>query len=358
MMDNNYLVILAGAKGSRFWPISSEEKPKQFLDILNCGRTLLQLTADRFRQLVPDRNVWVVTIADYAGIVREQLPEIPESNILVEPCQKGTAPAICYVSWKIKKQNARANVIVTPSDHIVPNAAPFLEAAENALSFAAETDAIVTLGLKPTRPETGYGYIKADLSFSSSRKHNIYRVDAFKEKPSAENAAEYVKLPNYFWNSGLFIWNVCTIVNAYRVYEPEISAVFENLLPIYDTPEEASAIEHAFEGLQKTSVDYAIMEKAEEIFVYLSNFPWSDLNSWGTLRQLHEKDCYGNAVIGCDVTIHESFNCLVHATSARRMVIQGLDGYVVAEHDGRILICKLSEEERIKLFLKEEGKGQ
>ena len=181
-MNNNYLVILAGGAGSRFWPVSSECKPKQFLDILGCGRTLIQLTVDRFKGLVPDENIWVVTAADYEHLVKEQLPDVPHENILCEPCRRNTAPCICYVSWKIKKRNPKANVVISPSDHMVPDTAKFQEVVEGALNFAAETDAMVTLGIKPSRPETGYGYIKADLAYSSSRTHHIYRVDEFKEK--------------------------------------------------------------------------------------------------------------------------------------------------------------------------------
>lgn len=349
-MSNNYLVILAGGVGSRFWPISSEELPKQFLDILDCGRTLIQLTADRFKNLVPTENIWVVTSDKYAELVAEQLPDIPKENILSEPCRRNTAPCICYVSWRIKKQNPKANVVVTPSDHIVPDVVAFQEAVDDAISFASETDAIVTLGLKPHRPETGYGYIKADLSFSSSRKHNIFRVDEFKEKPSLEVAQEYVKQPNYLWNSGIFIWSVSTVVNAFRVYQPEISEIFENLLPVYGTPEEQACINRDFPTCPSISVDYAIMEKAEEIFVYPASFAWSDLGTWNSLREHSDMDQYGNVRIGENISLFDTYNSIVHACGKQKVVVQGLDGYVVAEKDGELLICKLSEEQRIKLF--------
>lgn len=349
-MNNNYLVILAGGVGSRFWPISSEELPKQFLDILNCGRTLIQLTADRFKAIVPKENIWVVTSDKYAKMVAEQLPDIPRGNILCEPCRRNTAPCICYVSWKIKKRNPKANVVVTPSDHVVPDVMAFQEAINDAISFAAETDAIVTLGLKPHRPETGYGYIKVDLSFSSSRKQNIFRVDEFKEKPTLELANEYVKQPNYLWNSGIFIWNVSTVVNAFRVYQPEISEVFENLLPVYDTAKEQDFINRDFPSCPSISVDYAIMEKAEEIFVYPATFAWSDLGTWNSLRENSSVDKYGNVQIGENISLFDTYNTIVHACGKQRVVVQGLDGYVVAEKDGELLICKLSEEQRIKLF--------
>ena len=223
MNSNYYLVIMAGGVGSRFWPVSSEELPKQFLDILGTGRTLLQLTADRFRDIIPQDNIYIVTSANYCDLVKEQLPEVPAQNILAEPCRRNTAPCICYVSWKIKKRNPKANIAVVPSDHMVTDEKNFAEAIQQTLEYAAETDAIVTLGIKPTRPETGYGYIKADLSFASSRKNNMFRVDAFKEKPNRETAELYLKQSSYFWNSGIFIWNVSTIVNAFRVYQPAMS---------------------------------------------------------------------------------------------------------------------------------------
>lgn len=349
-MNNNYLVIMAGGIGSRFWPMSSPEKPKQFLDVLGCGKTLIQLTVARFEGVVPMENVWVVTSKQYESYVREQLPDIPESNVLLEPCRRNTAPCICYVSWKIKKANPRANVVVAPSDHLITDIEAFRNAVNDSLEFAAETDAIVTLGIKPTHPETGYGYIKADLGFSSSRKKNIFRVDAFKEKPSLEVAKEYVRLNDYLWNSGIFIWNVSTITNAFRVYEPELSRCFESLLPYYYTAEEQAMIDKQFPQCKDISVDYAIMEKAEEIFVYPADFGWSDLGSWSSLRTQAKQDNYGNACIGPDIDVYDTYNCIIHATQAKKVVVQGLDGYIVAEKDGVLMICKLSEEQRIKLF--------
>ena len=270
--------------------------------------------------------------------------------MLVEPGRRNTAPCICYVSYKIKKRDPRANIVVTPSDHVVLDASTFRSVVENAMEFSAETDAIVTLGIHPTRPETGYGYIKADLTFSSSRKKDIFRVDSFKEKPNLELAQEYVTHDNYLWNSGIFIWSVSTIINAFRVYEPDMSKAFERLTPIYDTEEEQERINELYPSLENISVDYAILEKAEEIFVCPASFGWSDLGTWTSLRDNSQKDRYGNAGIGPDINFYDSFNCVVHAEKLKKVVVQGLDGYVVAERDGTLLICKLSEEQRIKLF--------
>lgn len=350
MNENNYLVILAGGAGSRFWPISSEELPKQFLDILGCGRTLIQLTLERFNGLIPKENVWVVTAEKYREIVMEQLPEIPLGNILCEPCRRNTAPCICYVSWKIKKLNTKANIVVSPSDHLVVDIQAFQSAIDDSLSFAAETDAVVTLGLKPTRPETGYGYIKADLTYSSSRKHNIFRVDEFKEKPTLEIAKEYIQSPNYLWNSGIFIWNVNTIINAFRVYEPEVSSIFEGLMPYYGTDKEQNKIDESYPQCKNISVDYAILEKAEEIFVFPASFSWSDLGTWNSLREQSDMDKYGNVCIGDNIKLYDTYNTIVHTCNKKEVIVEGLDGYVVAEKKGKLLVCRLSEEQRIKLF--------
>lgn len=350
MNENNYLVILAGGAGSRFWPISSEELPKQFLDILGCGRTLIQLTLERFNGLIPKENVWVVTAEKYREIVMEQLPEVPSSNILCEPCCRNTAPCICYVSWKIKKLNTKANIVVSPSDHLVVDIQAFQSAIDDSLSFAAETDAVVTLGLKPTRPETGYGYIKADLTYSSSRKHNIFRVDEFKEKPTLEIAKEYIQSPNYLWNSGIFIWNVNTIINAFRVYEPEVSSIFEGLMPYYGTDKEQNKIDESYPQCKNISVDYAILEKAEEIFVFPASFSWSDLGTWNSLREQSDMDKYGNVCIGDNIKLYDTYNTIVHTCNKKEVIVEGLDGYVVAEKEGKLLVCRLSEEQRIKLF--------
>lgn len=341
---------MAGGVGSRFWPMSTEEKPKQFIDVLGCGRTLIQLTVDRFGNLVDPENIWVVTNRKYADIVAEQLPDIPRKNILCEPCRRNTAPCICYVSWRIKAKDPNANIVVTPSDHIVTNPQEFQRVVAQCLDFTAETDSIVTLGMKPTRPETGYGYIQGNLKQSSARCKEIFRVDSFREKPDLATAQEYVKKNNYLWNAGIFIWNVSTIVNAFRVYEPAMSKIFENLLSMYGTDAEQEAIDKWFPECESISVDYAIMEKADDIFVCPADFGWSDLGTWGSLLMQTQRDIYGNSLIGNNISVYDTQNCMIHLTEERKAVIQGLDGYIVAEKDDTLLICKLSEEQRIKNF--------
>lgn len=341
---------MAGGVGSRFWPMSTPGYPKQFIDVLGCGRTLIQLTVDRFKGICLPENMWVVTSEKYADVVKEQLPEIADDHILCEPCQRNTAPCIAYASWKIKAKNPKANMVVTPSDHIVMNVAEFQRVVNSAMKFTADTDAILTLGMKPTRPETGYGYIEADLTYSSIVNKEVYRVDSFKEKPNLETAERYIKKPNFFWNSGIFVWNVSTVVNALRVYQPAISKIFERMLHDYYTGREQELINQNFPLCENISVDYAIMEKADEIFVFPANFGWSDLGTWGSLRENLSKDAYNNAYLGQNVKFFESRNCIVHTTEEKKVVIQGLDGYIVAEKDDTLLICRLSEEQRIKEF--------
>ncbi len=347
---SNHLVIMAGGVGSRFWPMSTAERPKQFIDVLGTGKTLLQLTVERFGNLIPSENVWVVTNERYADIVSQQLPDMPRGNILCEPCRRNTAPCIAYVSWRIKSQDPTANIVVTPSDHIVTNTTEFQRVISECMKFTSDTDAIVTLGMKPTRPETGYGYIQANLSANSLRNKEIFRVDSFREKPDLDTAKKYISKKNYFWNAGIFIWNVNTIVNAFRMYQPALARIFESMLPIYGTDKEQETVNELFPQCESISVDYAIMEKAEEIFVCPADFGWSDLGTWGSLQQQSHKDLYGNAVMGADITLYESHNCIVHTMQEKKVVVQGLDGYIVAENNDTLLICKLSEEQRIKQF--------
>ncbi len=346
---NNHLVIMAGGVGSRFWPMSTAALPKQFVDVLGTGRTLIQLTMDRFDGMVPSENVWVVTSKNYLDIVRQQLPEIPEGNILLEPCRRNTAPCIAYASWRIKKLNPHANIIVSPSDHVVLNAQEFRRIADSCLHFVSESDSIVVLGIKPTRPETGFGYIQTDPTAVSSRNHSIVRVDHFREKPDLATAQGYIAQSHFYWNAGIFIWNVNTIVNALRIYAPEINDVFENMLPILGTDKEQEAIDRDFPTCPSISIDYAVMEKAEEIFCHPSDFGWSDMGTWGALHESTQHDLAGNTLIG-NVSAYECRNCIVHVTDEKKVVVQGLNGYIVAEKDNQLLVCKMSEEQRIREF--------
>ena len=341
---------MAGGIGSRFWPMSTPECPKQFIDVMGCGRSLIQLTADRFDGVCPRENMWVVTSEKYIDIVREQLPEIPESNILAEPCARNTAPCIAFACWKIKKKHPRANIVVTPSDALVINTGEFRRVMEKALRFTDDSSAIVTIGIRPTRPETGYGYIAAANQLQTDKE--IYTVDAFKEKPDKETAEKYLAEGNFFWNAGIFVWNVRTITSVMRVYAPGIAQIFDRIFPDFYTEKENETIKKLFPTCEAISIDYAVMEKAQEIYVLPASFGWSDLGTWGALRGLLPQDKSGNATVGPDVRLYESKNCIVHTSEEKRVVIQGLDGYIIAEKDNTLLICKLDEEQRIKEFSK------
>lgn len=374
MKNNNHLVIMAGGVGSRFWPMSTPECPKQFIDVLGTGRTLLQLTVDRFNGICPISQVWVVTSKRYKDIVLEQLPGIPEENVLLEPCMRNTAPCIAYVSWKIAKRFPDANLIISPSDHIVMNVAEFQRVINKGLEFTAQQDNILTLGMMPTRPETGYGYIKAVLGEDSGENipysmlpldgtfnmdlvpnpaespAEILKVEAFKEKPDLQRAEQYLSEGGYYWNAGIFIWNVKTIQNAFRSYQPELASQFDAIAPALYEAEEQQVIDEKFPECKAISIDYAIMECAENIYVFPADFGWSDLGTWGSLYGHLPHDENENGVIGSGVRMVESSNCVVHVSSGQKMVLQGLNGYIVAEHNGTFLICKLEDEQRIKSF--------
>ena len=346
MEAHNHLVIMAGGVGSRFWPMSTPEKPKQFVDVLGCGRTLIQLTFDRFKTVVPAKNMWVVTSASYLNIVREQLPEVPWNHVLLEPCRRNTAPCIAYACWKIAQRYPAANIVVTPADALVLRTAEFADAIQKALAVTDGTDAIVTVGITPTRPETGYGYIYA----AEAVPGEVVKVSAFKEKPDAATAEAYLADGHYFWNAGIFVWNVKTITRQLRAYAPQIAGVMDTIAPALFTDAEASVLRKLFPTCEKISIDYAVMEKSRNIHVIAGDFAWSDLGSWGSIKTHIEPDADGNTVVGGDVRLFGCKDCFVHASGEKTVVVEGLDGYIVAESADRLLVCRLSEEQRIKEF--------
>ncbi len=340
-MQNNHIVIMAGGLGSRFWPLSTPEYPKQFIDILGCGRTLIQLTVDRFKGICPMQNFWVVTNAAYVEIVRQQLPDIPENHILAEPAARNTAPCIAWACWRIKAEDPEANVVVTPADAVVMNPEEFRRVIKNALDYTTESDAIVTIGIKPSRPETGYGYVES----SDAIKGEIKKVAAFKEKPQLEVAERYVKAGNYLWNAGIFVWNVNTITVAIQTYKPNIAADMERMKTTAD-------VQTIFPQCEKISIDFAVMEPAAadgKVYTHPADFGWSDLGNWASLYDKLQHDADGNASVG-NVHLYECRNCVVHTEDAKKVVLQGLDNYIVSEKGGRLLVCKRSEEQRIKEF--------
>ena len=337
---------MAGGVGSRFWPLSTPEYPKQFIDILGCGRTLIQLTVDRFNGVASIENFWVVTNAKYVEIVKEQIPGIPESHILAEPEARNTAPCISWACWKIKAEDENANIVVTPSDAVVMNPEEFRRVINNALSFTEDNNAIVTIGIKPSRPETGYGYVEIVES------GEIRRVQEFKEKPDHETAEQYLKAGNYLWNAGIFVWNVQTIVDSITKYSRLIAGLMERIAKSFGSSEERNVVEGLFPLCERISIDYAVMEPASKdgkVFTHPADFGWSDLGNWASLHDKLPKDDNNNGAVG-NIKLYECSNCVVHAEDAKKVVLQGLDGYIFSEKNGQILLCKRSEEQRIRFF--------
>ena len=361
-MNNNHLIIMAGGVGSRFWPMSTPEKPKQFIDVLGIGKSLIQLTVERFDTVIPIENVWIVTSEKYKNIVMEQLPGVPESQILLEPCMRNTAPCIEYVSRKIYAKYPEANLVFSPADHIVIDVNTFREVIKNSLAFTENREAILTLGMMPTRPETGYGYIKAISSqrsavsgqqFNLCRdvtpvRSNIHKVEAFKEKPNLETAKSYLNEGGYYWNAGIFIWNVKMVVNTISNLVPDLASVFDKIEPYFYTEKEQEIVNQYFPTCPNISLDYAVMEKSKEVFVYPANFGWSDLGTWGSLYTHLEQDENKNATVGNNINLVDCKNCVVHTPAERKVVIQGLDNYIIAESDNTLLICRKEDEQHIK----------
>lgn len=356
---SSHLVIMAGGIGSRFWPMSRPENPKQFIDVLGVGRTLLQLTVDRFGSNFAPENIWVVTSAAYLGKVRKQLPNIPLENILLEPCMRNTAPCISYVSWKILKRDPEATLVVSPADHFVVDTEEFRKCINTGLDFVRGTSKVLTLGMKPSRPDTGYGYIQSDKPTDAGK---VLHVRAFREKPDYQTALRYFKDWSYSWNAGIFMWDASTAEAAIRQFEPEMAALFDQMAPHFYTPNEQSVVNELFPQCNKISIDYAVMErlagkdielnnKQAGVFVLPSDFGWSDLGTWGSLYAQTSKDEDRNAIIGNEnVSMIESTDCIVRASGKIKMVLQGLDGYIVADDNGTLLVCKKSQEQRIKEF--------
>ena len=348
---DTHVVIMAGGIGSRLWPLSTPDRPKQFIDILGVGKSLIQLTVERFLPVCAPDKFWVVTSEKYVDIVREQLPDLPQEQILAEPEARNTAPCIAYACWKIAQRYPAANIVVTPADALVLKTDAFADIIRKALAATDGTDAIVTVGIKPTRPETGYGYIFA----TDAIQNEVVKVSAFKEKPDPTTAEEYVLDGHYFWNAGIFVWNVRTITRQLRAYAPQIAGVMDTIAPALFTDAETSVLRRLFPTCDKISIDYAVMEKSRNIYVIAGDLGWSDLGSWGSIQTHLTPDADGNTVVGGDVRLFGCKDCFVHAAGEKTVVVEGLDGYIVAESADRLLVCRLSQEQRIKEFSSEKS---
>lgn len=348
MNKNNYVAIMAGGIGSRFWPMSRTSYPKQFLDILNTGKTLLQSTYERFLSFIPNENIYIITSEEYVSIVKKQLPNLPVENIIGEPERKNTATCIALISLKLKKINPQANLVVAPSDHMIENGEAFKQNCLSGLAHTENNDAFVTLGIKPTYANTGYGYIQYEKESSCNGMHIVKR---FTEKPNKEMAVEFFADGGYLWNSGIFIWKAKDIVNAFRLYMPDMFDVFACGLIEFNTPRETDAIKHIYKHCESISIDYAILEKAKNVFVIPADFDWSDLGTWNSAWENFEKDEAQNAVAGDNTLLVDSNGCIVHSSDKKLVLVGGVDDLIIVNTADALLICKKENEQQIKDYL-------
>jgi len=350
---------MAGGIGSRFWPLSTSKKPKQFLDVLGIGKSLLRLTFERMLSTVPKDQIYILTNTDYLSLVLEQLPEISENQVLCEPLRKNTAPCIAFAAAKILKINKEATLIVSPSDHLILNQTRFNEIIQTAIKVANESEQLVTLGIAPTRPDTGYGYIE----FSKEKmiqKGEATSVIQFCEKPNLESAQKFLASGNFYWNAGIFVWRADVILKSLSDFQPKLYALFTSNLAAYDSSHEKEYVNHAFNECEDISIDFAVMEHAKNVSVVLSDFDWSDLGTWGSLNEHLEKDKHNNAIIGKNVFAINSENCLINMPDDKLVLVDGMKDYILVESDNMLMILKNSNEQDLKKYLKqiEEAKSQ
>lgn len=342
---------MAGGVGSRFWPMSRTARPKQFMDVLGTGETLLQQTYNRFLRLCPPENIYIVTNESYVGLVKEQIKGIEQKNILSEPARKNTAPCVAYACYKIAQQNPDALTVIAPSDHLITKEDTFVKAIKACYAKAASEDCLVTLGINPSRPDTGYGYIQFVESPIKEKDKRIKKVKTFTEKPDLEMAKFFLQSGDFLWNSGIFVWSVRSVIKAFEMHCADMDAIFKEGNDKYNTPKEAEFIAKAYTNCKNISIDYAIMEKAENVYVRSSIIGWSDLGTWGSLYEQIKQDEHNNAVVGKNVMIYDSNNCIVNVPKDKLVVMQGLDDYIVVESDGILLICKKEDEQQIRTFV-------
>jgi mannose-1-phosphate guanylyltransferase len=348
MDQHHYVAIMAGGIGSRFWPVSRHNHPKQFLDILNTGKSLIRWTFERFSRFIPVENIYIVTNTKYIEKVQEQLPELPLENIVGEPSRKNTAPCIAYISYKIYKQDPQANIICAPADHLILDPDAFSRICLDALEFVSRQNALLTLGIKPTRPDTGYGYIQYEMTAFAD---NIYPVKTFTEKPNLELAETFLQSGDFLWNAGIFLWSVQSIISAFREHQPDLSELFEQETEKMNTPDEADAIQFIYSQCTNISIDYAVMEKAENVYVIPANFGWSDLGTWNSAYDNMDKDHLDNAVSGKNVLVIDATHCMVKTIDDKLVVLQGLDNFIVIDTPDVLLICSKDNEQQIRDYV-------
>lgn len=352
-MKTNFCVIMAGGIGSRFWPMSRADFPKQFIDILGTGKSLIQQTYDRFKSIVPAENFLIVTNSNYKDLVLKQLPEIKDHQVLLEPFRRNTAPCIEYANQIIQKKNPNANIIVTPADHLVMDAEEFRRVINKGLDFISDKDALLTLGINPSRPDTGYGYIQKDIEQSQSSKEDLFKVKTFTEKPDLEMAKFFLDSGEFSWNSGIFIWSLNSIQKAFSKFLPDLHQLFEEQESAYCTEKETQAINKIYSECENISIDYGIMEKSKNVFVLAADFGWSDLGTWGSLYANSNKDDSGNVIDGKNTFLFDSKDSIVKIPSDKLVIAQGLEGFIVVESNDTLLICKKENEQNIKRYLED-----
>lgn len=347
MTTNTYCVIMAGGIGSRFWPKSRQGCPKQFLDILGTGKSFIRHTFERFLPLVPAERFLVVTNRKYKDMVLEHIPELSENQVLCEPIGRNTAPCIAYAAYSLLKSDPEARMIVTPADHLILNEEIFRSILGECLDFTDHNNALMTVGIKPTRPDTGYGYIQI------SDQSPITKVKCFTEKPNLELAQTFVQCGEFFWNSGIFIWKVKDIVAALELHQPDIAALFHGILSDYGTEQERDSIERVFSECRGISIDYGVMEKADNAYVRCGDFGWSDVGTWGSLYQHARKDAYANAKPAEGCYTYNTRSCIISLPKDKIAVINGLKEYIVVDTDDVLMICPRSDEQSIKKYIDE-----
>lgn len=348
MNKNFFCVIMAGGIGARFWPMSLANYPKQFIDILGTGESLIQQTFARFKALCPVENIFVVTNEMYKSLVLEQLPDLGENQILTEPHRRNTAPCIAYANYKIKSINPNAVVVVTPSDHVVLKENIFQQVIESAMQTAQHNDWLITLGIRPSNPNTGYGYIQYDENIMCAANNHIKKVKVFTEKPELEMAKSFLASGDFLWNAGIFVWSLKSGMEAFKTYLPEIDALFASGENLFNTNRERAFIDEIYPICRNISIDYGLMEKAKNVYVLSADFGWSDLGTWGSLYETRQKNDKGNTIVGNGVMTYQTENCVVNMPKDKLVVLQGLDGYIVVEDHGMLLVCKREEEQQIR----------
>lgn len=340
---NTFVIIMAGGVGSRFWPYSRKSCPKQFLDVLSVGKSLLQLTYHRFLNICQKENIYIVSNDSYLDLIKEQLPDLTDDQILLEPNRRNTAPCIAYASYKIASKYPDATTIVTPADHAIFMEDEFSKTCQVALDFVESDNRLVTIGIKPSRPDIGYGYIQ----YIQESAGKVKKVKTFTEKPQLELAKTFFESGDFVWNAGIFIWKTKSIIEAFESFLPEISESFSAISKYYYTKEEKGKVDWAYARTKSISIDYGVMEKADNVFVVPGDFGWSDLGSWNSLHEYHDQDANGNVIDG-NVMIYKGKDCIVKSPADKLVVVQGLEGYLVADCDDVLMICKKDDEKMIR----------